>query len=88
MSPVWSYRVVLWSINWPRANSNLVPSGLGRRPELMLVSFSFLFILFCLFSFLPFFQSISGVRIYHGHLPGHWYYFVATIRDDGIPQLV
>ena len=53
------------------AKSNLDPSGLGRRPERMLFSASFFFPFFvffpfpfCLFPFLPFFESsFWGVRI-------------------------
>ena len=77
-----------------RGNNNLVPSGLGLRPECMFVSFFFISLYFILFAFsLRFFFlvlalflfSLSGVRIYHG--------FVSSMSSlqvirDGIRQLL
>ena len=93
-----------WSISWAYrrtvivpANSNLVPSGLGLRPERMLVFrviffpslFSFYFppsFLF-LFPFLPFlvYSFFLAVRIYHGCVPGT---ISLQVIRDGSPQLV
>ena len=78
------------------ANSNLVPSGLGLRPECMMILFSF----FSFFSFhflsvpflfcpslynSPFSSSCSGVRMYHGYVPG---VMSLQVIRDGIPQPV
>ena len=69
------------------ANSNLVPSGLGLRPERMLVvvPVSFLFLSFsCLFALL--WHLLFRVYVFtHGYVPG--IIWMQVIRD-GVPQLV
>ena len=76
------------------ANINLVPSGLGLRPEqtCVLVSVLFSFISCTLSSFLfissfPLFSIFFRVyvRIYHGYVPVM--IWLQVIRD-GVPQLV
>ena len=61
------------------ANSNLVPSGLGLRPERMPVFVSFFFLLSSLFLSLAFLENLRffGVRVYHGMFS--WYYLVCMI---------
>ena len=68
------------------ANSNLVPSGLGLRPERMFVSFhfSFLSLPFCVFPIWPSQPPFPGIRIYHGYVPG---IVSAQVIWDGTPQL-
>ena len=69
-------------------NSNLIPSGLGLRPErlFVLVSFFFLFFLLFPFCFFPLCPSFfSGVRMYHGYVPD---IIALQVIRDGIRQFV